>query len=225
MSNTSCEPVQYTGSTCQTYLQTWQSCTIGTSSNLYISSSPDQKTLKDQASEVLKLLQSPAISKECKTAGSEFVCQYSFPLCDCVNNREYLPSSEFCTYVSTDVCREEWELAMSIPQIAQALPDCSKLPSGGRENCNKTDKMVFISFLGGHTPGNTSSGILSNGTITCSDEFYYSNGSCRPECGKFLSFSPKNALVQEVSQLIAAIIGLTLGIAVLIAIVIQWRVL
>lgn len=127
--NTSCKPVIYTGSTCRSYLHKWQSCVLGTNDFIYIRLSPDQETLKKTAALFLQVLQvNSDIGEECKTAGNEFICQYSFPLCDCMSQEEYLPSREFCAYVSTQVCQKEWKGVLNL--YPQLLPNCSELPSG-----------------------------------------------------------------------------------------------
>ncbi|XP_019850179.1 PREDICTED: uncharacterized protein LOC109580975 [Amphimedon queenslandica] len=204
-SNASCVAVNYTGSTCKSYLQEWQSCAIGATDGIYINSS--QKLMTSEVSFVLQALQSSSVSEECRSAGSEFVCQYSFPLCDCVTGKEYLPSREFCNYVSTQVCSAEWQEAISI--LGQGvLPDCLELPSTGDSD--------------------NSSSIISNcSTIVCaeSDGFRCVNGSCRPQCGEFKTYSPRNARTQQVTQLIATIISSSVGILVLIVSVIRWRVM
>ncbi|XP_019850181.1 PREDICTED: uncharacterized protein LOC109580977 [Amphimedon queenslandica] len=200
-SNASCVAVNYTGSTCKSILQEWQSCAIGTSDGIYVTSNLSQTLFS-----ILQVLQSPSVSEECRSAGSEFVCQYSFPLCDCVTGKEYLPSRELCNYVSTQVCSAEWLAAIYF--LGQnVLPDCSELPSTGNSN-------------------NTSN-ITSNSTIVCaeSDGFSLIGGFCHPQCDKFQTHTPKNALIQKAAQLIANFASLSVGIIVLIISFIRRRII
>ena len=106
-----------------------QSCTMGRNNDIYISYSSDQSNKLKLATLLLGALQSPTVKEECKMAGTIFVCQYSFPLCNCSSGEKYLPSREFCLYVSTEVCQQQWELARGeIP-----LPNCSDFISSGKK--------------------------------------------------------------------------------------------
>ncbi|XP_019850180.1 PREDICTED: uncharacterized protein LOC109580976 [Amphimedon queenslandica] len=200
-SNASCVAVSYTGSTCKSILQEWQSCAIGTSDDIYVTSNSSQKL--ESKVRLLQVLQDPSVSDECRSAGSEFLCQYSFTLCDCVAGKEYLPSRELCNYVSTQVCSAEWQAAISSfgPGV---LPDCLKLPSTG-----------------------ITSNFTLNSTIVCaeSDGFSLIGGFCRPRCDKFQTLASKNVLTHKVTQLIANIVSLLVGIIVLIVSFIRWRII
>ena len=169
----------------------------------------------------MQALQNPSVSEECRSAGSEFVCQYSFPLCHCVTGEEYLPSREFCNYVSTQVCSAEWQAAIYFGYV---LPDCSELPSTG-----STSYFIFAYYCFRHITGDSdnTSNITSNSTIVCSesDGFSFIDGFCRPRCDKFQTHTPKNALIHKVIQLTANIISLSVGIIVLIVSLIRWRVM
>ena len=87
--------------------------------------------------------------------------------------------------------------------------------------------MIYFNFhiyIGGNfTFGNASN--INDSNIVCSNEFYYSNGSCRPDCYSFQSYTHHRALIELDSQMVAASIGLFVGIIVLIATVIRWRIM
>ena len=71
------------------------------------------------------------------------------------------------------------------------------------------------------------SNITLNNTIVCaeSDGFSFIGGFCRPRCDKFQTHTPNNALTHKVTQLIANIVSLSVGIIVLIVSVVRWRVM
>lgn len=58
----------------------------------------------------------------CQQAVLSFLCQYTFPLCDCNGGDLYLPSQEECLRISNDVCAVEWSIVMNNGVM---LPNCS----------------------------------------------------------------------------------------------------
>ena len=59
----------------------------------------------------------------------------------------------------------------------------------------------------------------------CSEDFYYSNGSCLPKCGSYKTYSESNARIEMDTQLIAASFSLFVGIIVLIASAIRRKIM
>ncbi|XP_019850175.1 PREDICTED: uncharacterized protein LOC109580971 [Amphimedon queenslandica] len=194
----SCTPVHYIGSTCKAFLSKWQSCTIGYNEDIFISSSSDQNNKEEQAKFLLEALQSPDVKEDCRIAGTMFVCQFSFPLCNCSNGEEYLPSREFCSYVSTDVCATEWDYAY---ENGIQTPNCSDFISSGIPINSSTGNMPILNIS------------------HCSEDFYQHNGSgpCRPICGSYETYSELNAKIETDTQLAVAVFVLFMGIIVLIA--------
>ena len=66
-------------------------------------------------------------SIECKAAFLPFMCHYLFPICDESNSTVFLPSYQDCTYISTNVCKVEWQEAI-VYGLDSLLPSCTKLP-------------------------------------------------------------------------------------------------
>ena len=65
-------------------------------------------------------------TESCKKVAIPFICQYAFFLCH--DGNIYLPSQETCIDISTNVCRDEWSLAIS---LHVPLPNCNELPLAG----------------------------------------------------------------------------------------------
>ena len=61
----------------------------------------------------------------CQKAASFFVCQSSFPICDCENGRAYMASRQECERISMVECEEEWTSAR---EYGISLPNCTDLP-------------------------------------------------------------------------------------------------
>ena len=124
-----------TGSVCYQYLEDYKSCipSLNLEEGVYISSSinvMENEAIADKAKQYQSLL-----SPQCRDAALPFFCLYLFPLCD-GNQTAYLPSSEQCTTISTETCKNEWTLAKA---TITGLPECSVLP-----NINPCNRMFYM---------------------------------------------------------------------------------
>ena len=127
LSNTSCTPILYAGnaSLCHSFLLQYKSCNanLNDTDGVYISSNINVNESERIASQ-LNILQY-ILSPKCRNVGLPFICLYLFPPCDW-NGTEYLPTSEQCRSISTDICKNEWTLAQN---MINGLPDCASLPN------------------------------------------------------------------------------------------------
>ena len=99
-------------------------------SEIYVS--PGDRTQEEIESIVL-IGKNLATSPECEEAVVPFLCQYFFSPCDS-SGESYLPSSEECRVVSTEICPSEWQLASNLPSVS--LPSCDTLPETSL-SCNR----------------------------------------------------------------------------------------
>ena len=67
---------------------------------------------------------------DCQKEGYPFLCQYYFPLKDCSSGLMYTASREECTYISTEICKQPWNIATDLG-FENLLPKCDSLPSNG----------------------------------------------------------------------------------------------
>ena len=79
---------------------------------------------------------------ECQLEALPFLCQYYFPLTDCLNNKIYSATQEECERISTTVCAIPWKLAIS---FGEELPECDSLA----QTCmiNKKKLMCWLKRL------------------------------------------------------------------------------
>ena len=138
--NTKCTPVQYVNnhSVCYTVLQQYKTCipTLSTSSNVYVSSNINIEESENAIIQLLSLQKT--LSPNCQVAVVPFICLYLFPLCD-ENQTAYLPSSQECNSISTDICKAEWSMAQ---QLLSSLPNCAALPNVTHCNCKL--QLLFV---------------------------------------------------------------------------------
>ena len=75
------------------------------------------------------------------------------------------------------------------------------------------------------TSDNRSVGINQSGSstqVTCKDTFYFSNGTCLPQCGRWKIIDDNMAVAVNAVVIISAIVGLGCGVLVMISSCI-WR--
>ena len=65
-------------------------------------------------------------SEACKSSFIPFMCQQLFPLCD-GNGTAHKPSRNQCIEISTVVCKDEWQKALTFPDKSKRFPDCESL--------------------------------------------------------------------------------------------------
>ena len=127
---TTCSPMLYDGTVCQTALQEYQGCLTDRMDSSMIFISPqtgDQRDLEEQAQRLLVGLQLLSPSPMCLTAALPLLCLYYFGLCDS-SGELYLPSSGECETLTTETCAREWAMAQTLLGIDQ-LPQCNSLPA------------------------------------------------------------------------------------------------
>ena len=101
------------------------SCDIIEAANLYISTQGgDQADIETQVLTFFDELQlTPSL--ECEEVVLSFLCLFAFPLC--VSGELYLPSSGECETLTTEICAQEWQIAVSVFG-SENLPHCDNLP-------------------------------------------------------------------------------------------------
>ena len=65
-------------------------------------------------------------SQTCISQLVPFMCLYLFPLC---GTNATAVSREQCIQISTDVCKDQWQLALGVPTLKDYIPNCGSLPS------------------------------------------------------------------------------------------------
>ena len=144
LANTTCTAVPYMNneSVCYSFLLQYKSCNsaVNGSNDVFISSNVNVQESENIASE-LKILQN-LLSPQCRAVSLPFICLYLFPLCG-ENGTVYLPSSEQCNSISTDICKGEWVMAQ---EVISSLPNCALLPNVSSCNCRLFNE-AFICLL------------------------------------------------------------------------------
>ena len=116
-----------TGSPCYSLLQQFQDCFTTTNSDeLYIDEKTDTTT-SDSIVGLISLANSLYGSELCEEDLIPFMCLYLFPICD-KSGSIFYPSSQDCLYISTDVCRNEWQKVIEFGEES-LLPKCNTLPT------------------------------------------------------------------------------------------------
>ena len=64
--------------------------------------------------------------RACRSSFIPFMCLQLFPLCD-GNGTPHKPTKDQCISISTVVCKEEWQKALTFPSVREMLPDCESL--------------------------------------------------------------------------------------------------
>ena len=67
-------------------------------------------------------------SQTCISMLMPFMCMYLFPLC----GANVTISREQCIEVSTGVCKDDWQNALSIPVIKDKIPNCNSFATTGQ---------------------------------------------------------------------------------------------
>ena len=132
---------KYTKSTCLQVLKQHNNCLSCNDSYIAINSSVNQEANEDTARWINFALQLLGASQMCMKHLEPLMCLYLFPPC----GSNATISREQCIYVTTGVCKTEWQMAMSFSN--NQLPKCESLPpSGLLFNCLaiKTDFLYCV---------------------------------------------------------------------------------
>ena len=97
------------------------------SSNIMIAANVDQEANENTAQLIISGLPLLGATEMCTSSFIPFMCLYLFPLCD-GNGTAHKPSRDQCIEISTVVCKDEWQKALTLPVIKNQLPDCETLP-------------------------------------------------------------------------------------------------
>ena len=96
------------------------------SSNVEIASDVDQEANENTAQLVINGLSFLGASEACRSSFIPFMCLQLFPLCD-GNGTTHKPSRDQCIEISTVVCKDEWQKALTFLSARKNLPDCESL--------------------------------------------------------------------------------------------------
>ena len=110
------------------------SCEYGKDSLIYIAANVDLEANENTAQLIKNGLTVLGASQTCVSHFIPFMCLYLFPLC----GDNVTVSREQCLLISTDVCSNEWQVALSI--FREQIPNCESLP-------NTKQGMLFICIL------------------------------------------------------------------------------
>ena len=172
-----CSNQNYTGLTCQQELHFFQTCLFNSTREILISSDQQLEDLEEMAEFFFNAFPILNPSQECLTAIFPLLCLYIFPMCG-DNGTVYQPSSAQCVEVSTGVCREEWENAVSI--AGDLIPSCSTFSDEPTvDHC-----MSAIGETTEQTPSTESINTTVQLMPNCSLNFFRdkSDGLCKPVC-------------------------------------------
>ena len=122
---------KYTKSTCLQVLKQHNNCLSCNDSYIAINSSVNQEVNEATARLINSALRTFGASQMCMEHLEPLMCLHLFPPC----GSNVTISREQCIYVTTGVCKTEWQLAMKSP-LNNQLPKCESLsPSGLLFNC------------------------------------------------------------------------------------------
>ena len=155
-----------------------------------------------------------------------FMCLYLFPLC---GTNATAVSREQCIQISTDVCKDQWQLALGIPTLKDHIPNCGSLPSikGLLFGSINLFLHLYHLFLSEKDPllirVNTSMTNITSASVpvNCSDGFLLINGTCTPLCDKLILNSPELSLARFWIQLVSSIIGIVFSVLLVISSYVQ----
>ena len=116
----------YTGTTCLQELKQHNNCLSCNDSYITIKSSADQEAKEKTARIIKTSLSALGASQTCISQLVPFMCLYLFPLC---GTNATAVSREQCIQISTDVCEEQWQMALEIPTLKDQIPNCGNFPS------------------------------------------------------------------------------------------------
>ena len=98
------------------------SCEHGNDSYISIAANVDLEA-KDTIAQLIKAGISSS-SQTCVSHLLPFICLYLFPLC----GANVTVGREQCLLIRTGVCKDEWQMALSIPTLKNQIPNCESLP-------------------------------------------------------------------------------------------------
>ena len=163
-------------------------------------------------------------SQTCISQLVPFMCLYLFPLC---GTNATAVSREQCIQISTDVCKEQWQLALGIPTVKDYIPNCGSLPSKrglsfGSINVNLFLYLYHLFLSEIDLPlirVNTSMTNITSASVlvNCSDGFLLINGTCTPLCDKLILNSPELSLARFWIQVASSIIGIVFSVLLVIS--------
>ena len=115
----------YSKSVCLQVLRQYTNCLSCEQKYIAISASIDQESNENTAQAIKTGLSLLGASQTCLSSLIPFMCLYLFPLCD----SNTTVSRQQCIYISTVLCKDEWQTALSIQTIKDQIPKCESLPS------------------------------------------------------------------------------------------------
>ena len=126
----------YTKSACLQALNQIKACFPGVknSSNVEIPMNVDQVANENTALLIINGLSLLGATEACRSSFIPFMCLQLFPLCD-GNGTAHKPSRDQCIEISTVVCKEEWQKALTFPSVRERLPDCKSLSVEAENTC------------------------------------------------------------------------------------------
>ena len=151
------------------------------------------------------------------------MCLYLFPLC---GTNATAVSREQCIQISTDVCEEQWQLALGVPTLKDQIPNCGSLPSMAGKGLSFGSINLFLHLylflsvidLPTIRPNTSMTDITTASVlVNCSDDFLLVNGTCRPLCDKLKLNSPDLSEAQVWIQVVASIAGIVFSVLLVIS--------
>ena len=193
----------YNKSTCLQVLYQTQNCGVSCNdSSIAIEGDVDQEPNENTAQLIKNGLTVLGASQACVSH-----LLYLFPLC----GANVTVSREQCLLLSTDVCTNEWQVALSI--FKDQFTNCESLP-------NTEQGLLFICILSFTSLPLFRSDPFINSSITmtsdsvmvnCSDQFILINGTCRPLCDKLKLFTSEDSYIDYIILIMSSISGLLCG--------------
>ena len=104
------------------------------SSNVEVSSNLDQEANENTVQLIINALSLLNATAACRFSFIPFMCLQLFPLCD-GNGTTHKPSRDQCIEISTVVCKDEWQKALSFLSVRKSLPDCESLSVTAESVC------------------------------------------------------------------------------------------
>ena len=152
---------------------------------------------EQQLSEFFSILESVSavVSEECSAVVKPFLCQYVYPPCDGNGSVQFI-TQEQCVNIRDDMCETEWRIAMSTEQ-GNLLPVC--------ETFGTDNKSSSITNINDTEP------------LRCHYQFKEYCGLCLPLCGKFSQYPDQVKFGERAVIILAAILTLIGGFAVVTA--------
>ena len=143
MQSSSCSHKSYnrTYSPCYNILKEFRECRslndINDNITYILDGSPGDKENDATIMLLSNLLQ---FNNHCRGAFLALMCLYLLPTCNGTNITQPSISSHDCTYISTDVCKKEWQEVITYG-LGSVLPSCVGLPA------NSSCPQIFSKFI------------------------------------------------------------------------------